>query len=117
MDTVIKSRVIDCLTTVTVSVKEKTLTSGKHVETNVSGMSSLTATQRRPSAQEIASNAGAIVVSDEIFLFETVSGTLPAILEEYVIVDASSVRYEIKSVRDASAGQGDLLMVVTERGR
>lgn len=114
----IKSRLLDMSTTVTVAVKEKTLASGQHSESNVTGMSALTATKRQPSAQEVASSAGAVVMADEIFLFDAIAGaSLPAIKEEYVLVDTNSLRYEIKSVRDGSAGEGELLIVVTERGR
>lgn len=94
----------------TVSVKLKTLTAGQNVESSL--YTGLTATHEQPDAFEAFTDGGALVVVTDVFWFAPVSGSLPAITEKHVIIDASSNRYEVVMVQD-QAGEGDRLKVTT----
>lgn len=107
----IASRLRDRRVQMTVSVKLKTLTAGQHVESNLA--SGLIATHEQPNAFEIISEAGMIVPVTDVFWFEPVSGTLPAITEKHVVVDASSNRYEVVMVQ-RQAGEANRLKVMTK---
>jgi hypothetical protein len=102
----------------TVDVKEKTLTSGQYVETTVTGLDSLTPTHEQRSAIEEHVEAGALVNIVDVFFFERLiaTGILPAIREKHVLVDSSSVRYEVIEISD-EGGQGNRLKVTSRRAR
>ena len=102
----------------TVSVKVKTLTAGKYVESNVTGLTSLTPTYEQRNAFEEATDAGGTANVVDIFFFErlTTTNLLPAIREQHVVVDSDSVRYEVFEVSD-EGGQGNRLKVSTRRLR
>jgi len=93
-----------------VSVKLKTLTAGQHVESNLA--TGLIATHEQPDASEMFTDAGALVIVTDVFWLERVNGTLPAITEKHVIVDASSNRYEVVMVQN-QGGEGNRLKVMT----
>jgi hypothetical protein len=113
----IKSRLQSRRVAVTVAVKVKTLTSGQYSEANVSGLSSVTATKEPRDAFEFTSDGGTIVTVTDVFWFEAVAGaSLPAIEEKHVLVDSSSIRYEVVNVSD-QGGEGDRLRVMTRRLR
>jgi len=114
---VIKSRLQERRTQLTITVKVKTLSSGQYSEATVSGMSALTATREQRDAFEITDDAGTQVLVSDVFWFEAIAGaSLPAIEEQHVLIDASSVRYEVLSVAD-QGGDGDRLRVMTKRLR
>lgn len=102
----------------TVDIKEKTLTSGKYVESNVSGLTSLTPTYEQRNANEEQIDAGGTVNVLDVFFFErlTTTNVLPAIREQHVIIDSDSVRYEVIEISD-EGGQGNRLKVTTRRLR
>lgn len=101
----------------TVTVKKKTLTSGKHVESNLAGAVSIPARFHQVDAGEAASEGGAVVVVNGVFGFEPVSGSLPAIEEKHVIVDDdTSERFEVVSVKNR-AGAGNRLKVSVKKLR
>lgn len=102
----------------TVSVKEKTLTSGKYVESNVSGLTGLTPTYEQRNAVEEGIDAGGTVNVLDVFFFERLVATnvLPAVREQHVLVDGDSVRYEVIEISD-EGGQGNRLKVTTRRLR
>ena len=104
----------------TVDIKVKTRTSGsaQFTEANVSGLTSLTPTFEQRTATEEQVDAGALVNIVDVFFFEKLTATdvLPAIREKHVIVDGSSVRYEVIEVSD-EGGQGNRLKVTSRRLR
>lgn len=102
----------------TVSVKVKTLASGKYTEANVTGLTGLTPTYEQRNAAEEHTDAGGTVNVVDVFFFErlTTTNVLPAIREQHVIVDSSSVRYEVMEVSD-EGGQGNRLKVTCRRLR
>lgn len=102
----------------TVSVKERTLTAGKHVESDVSGLTGLTPTHEQRNALEENTDAGGIVNVVDVFFFERLTTTdiLPAIREQHVLVDGDSVRYEVIEISD-EGGQGNRLKVTCRRAR
>ena len=102
----------------TVSVKVKTLASGKYTEANVTGLTSLTPTYEQRNANEEHTDAGGLANVVDVFFFERLIATnvLPAIREQHVIVDSASVRYEVFEVSD-EGGQGDRLKVTCRRLR
>jgi hypothetical protein len=113
----VKSRLQSRRTAVTVAVKVKTLASGQYSEANVSGLGSVAATQEQRDAFEFTSDGGTIVTVTDVFWFEAAAGaSLPAIEESHVLVDGSSVRYEVVNVQD-QGGEGDRLRVMTRRLR
>lgn len=113
----IGSRLRERRNTKTMTVKVKTIASGKHTEANVSGLSSLTATWEPLSPEETVTEGGSVVIVTERFWFDKLSdGTLPAIEEKHVLVDSSSVRYEVVRVKN-QGGQGERLEVTTRRVR
>ena len=113
----IKSRLQVRRVKLTIAVKVKTLTGGKYTEANVSGLSALAATREQRDAFEITDDAGTQVIISDVFWFESVAGSnLPAIEEKHVLVDSSSVRYEVLSVAD-QGGENDRLRVMTRRLR
>ncbi len=113
----IKSRLQSRRTTVTVAVKVKTRANSQYSEANVSGLSAVTCTKEPRDAFEFTSDGGAIVTVTDVFWFEAVAGaSLPAIEEKHVLVDGSSVRYEVVNVAD-QGGEDDRLRVMTRRLR
>ena len=102
----------------TVDVKVRSLASGQHSEANVSGLTSLTPTYEQRNALEENTDAGGIVNIVDVFFFERLTATnvLPAIREKHVLVDSSSVRYEVIEVSD-EGGQGNRLKVTCRRAR
>lgn len=94
----------------TCSVKLKTLTAGQNVETSLT--TGLIATHEQPDASELFTDAGALVVVTDVFWFEPVSGTLPAITEKHTVIDASNNRYEVVMVQN-QGGEGNRLKVMT----
>ncbi len=112
-----KSRIRERRQTLTIDVKVKTLSSGQNTEATVSGLGSLTATREQRDAFELTTDAGATVIISDVFWFEQLSnGTLPAIEEKHVLVDGSSVRYEVLNGADMG-GEGNRLRVMTRRLR
>jgi hypothetical protein len=101
-----------------VDVKVKTLTSGQFTEANITGLTSLTPTYEQRNAIEEATDAGGLVNILDIFFFERLVTTnlLPAIREQHILVDSSSVRYEVIEVSD-EGGQGNRLKVSCRRLR
>ncbi len=102
----------------TVSVKVKTLASGKYTEANVAGLTGLTPTFEQRNAFEEHTDAGGTVNILDVFFFERLVATniLPAIREQHVIVDGDSVRYEVIEVSN-EGGQGNRLKVSCRRLR
>lgn len=115
----IKSRLRLRRNTVTVAVKVKSLTAGAapYTEANVAGLSAVTCTREETDAFEVESDAGMIVTVTDVFWFEALAGaSLPVIDERHVLVDTSSVRYEVLQII-AQGGEQDRLMVRTRRLR
>ena len=106
----IGSRIHERRVQMTVTVKLKTLTAGQNVESNLA--TGLIATHSQPDAAELFTDAGALVVVTDVFWFEPVSGTLPAITEKHVILDASNNRYDVVMVQN-QGGEGNRLKVLT----
>lgn len=106
----IGSRIHERRVQMTCSVKLKTLTAGQNVETNLT--TGLIATREQPDASELFTDAGALVVVTDVFWFEPVSGTLPAITEKHTVIDASNNRYEVVMVQN-QGGEGNRLKVMT----
>lgn len=109
----IGSRIRRRRTTKTITVKSKTLASGQYTEAN--SITGLTATHEPFAGDEIISDAGAIVIATDVFWFEQVSGTLPAINENHVLIDSGSIRYEVVAKPVNQAGNGNRLKVLTRR--
>jgi hypothetical protein len=99
---------------ITITVKVKALAGGQHSESNA--LTGLTATREQVDAVEVATAGGAFVPVTDVFWFEESSGSLPAIEEKHVLVDGSSVRYEVIQVAD-QGGEGNRLKVMTKRLR
>jgi len=111
----IKSRLRDRREKLTITVKEKTLANGQHTASDF--LTGLTATREQDFASEQYTVAGALVPVTDIFWFEALAGaSLPAIEEKHVLVDGSSIRYEVLQVT-AMGGEQDRLRVVTKRLR
>ena len=107
----IKSRLRVRRVTKTITVKQKAFASGQHSESNLE--TGLTATYEPVASFEIVGDGGAVIVVTDVFWFEQKSdGTLPAIEEQHVLVDASSNRYEVVAVTN-QAGGGNRLKVMT----
>ena len=112
-----KSRLRERRVTLTIDVKVKTLSAGQNTEATVSGLGALTATREQRDAFEITNDTGAIVIVSDVFWFEQLSdGTLPAIEEKHVLIDGSSIRYEVLNVAN-QGGEGNRLRVMTRRLR
>jgi hypothetical protein len=106
----IASRLRERRAQITVSIKAKTLTSGQYVENSLA--IGLIATHTQPNAFEVISEAGIVALVTDIFWFAQIDGSLPAITEKHVIVDASGNRYEIMMVQN-QGGEGNRLKVMT----
>ena len=102
----------------TVSVLDRTLSSGKYVESIVGALSNLEATYEQQDAFEVATDGGAVVTVTDVFWFEAKAGEdLPAIEEKHVIREKGTlVRYEVLQVQDQGGG-GNRLRVMTRRLR
>lgn len=94
------------------------MASGKFTEANVTGLAGLTPTFEQRNAEEEATDAGGLVNILDIFFFERLIATniLPAIREKHILVDGSSIRYEVIEVSD-EGGQGNRLKVSCRRLR
>lgn len=111
----IASRLRQRRQTVTLTVKAKTLAAGQHTEATVSGLSAVVATRDPKSGDEIFSDTGDIVVVSDVFWFEPLNGSLPAITSSHVLVDSDGVRYEVVATPQDQAGGGNRLKVMTRR--
>lgn len=100
----------------TVSVAVKTLTAGKHVESNA--YTGLTPTHEQMSASELSSDIGLTVPVVDVFWFERLTATnaLPVIEEKHILTDSGSQDYEVIEVSN-EGGQGNRLKVITRRLR
>lgn len=108
------SRIVQRQTKVTVNVILRTLTSGKNVESNA--ITALTPTHYQMTAFEVFGDVGAGSEVVDVFWFEPVSGSLPAITEKHIIKNTStSVRYEVTDVMPQP--ESEFLKVVTRRLR
>ena len=102
----------------TIDVRIKTLASGQYTEADVTSLTSLTPTFEQRNAMEESTDAGGLVNILDIFFFERLTATniLPAIREQHILLDSSSVRYEVMEVSD-EGGQGNRLKVSCRRLR
>lgn len=96
----------------TVSVRAKTLTAGKYVES--SAYTGLVATWEPAMVEEVYSAAGQVAFATDVFWFEPTTGSLPTIEEQHVIVDAAGLRYEVISTT-SQGGEGNRLKALTRR--
>lgn len=115
----IKSRLQVRRNTLSVTVKEKTLTSGQYVESTVTGLADLEPTyEQRNATEENNADSGGMVNVLDVFWFEPLRTTceLPAIQEDHVLVDSDSVRYEVIEVSNEGGG-GNRLKVSCRRLR
>lgn len=96
----------------TITVKVKTLASGQYTESNL--LTGLLAIHSQQAATEVVAESGVEAILTDIFLFEQVSGSLPAIEEDHILVDSSSNRYEVIGV---VSQQDDRLQVQTKKIR
>ena len=109
----IGSRLRQRRVTVTIAVYAKTLGSGQHTE--ATALTGLTATHDPKGGDEIAADAGEMVIVSDAFWFEPVSGSLPAITAEHVLVDGGGTRYEVVAAPVDQAGGGNRLKVMCRR--
>ena len=101
---------------VTISVYSKSVSSGQLAESAVSGLVNIKAT-KEPAGQdpEIVTEAGVIVIATDNFYFDQISGSLPAITENHLLIDSDSARYEVVTRPFALAGEDNRLKVITRK--
>lgn len=108
-----RSRIAERQTKKTVDVVLRTLTAGKNVESDT--ISSLTPTHYQMTAFEVFGDVGAGTEIVDVFWFEPVSGSLPAITEKHIIEESTGTRYEVTDVMPQP--ENEWLKVVTRRLR
>jgi len=94
------------------SVKSKSITGGQNVETtSTTAYGTIEPIGDNP---EVISEAGVMMVASDVVWFERVSGALPTITENHVLLNGTT-RYEVVANPGNQGGKGNRLKVIVRR--